>query len=54
MNYVPSGKVLIVAPDTTKGLKTLTKDRAKLDKLYHKGFKDGEQIKQYMEKYGLK
>ena len=53
VNYVPSGKVLIVAPDTTKGLKTLTKDRAKLDKLYHKGFKDGEQIKQYLEKYGL-
>ncbi len=53
-NYVPDGKALIVAPDTTKGLKTLTKDRAKLDKLYHKGFSDGEQIKNFLEKYNIK
>lgn len=52
-NYVPVGKALIVAPDTTKGLKTLTKDRVKLDMLYHKGLKDGEQIKDFLTKYDL-
>lgn len=52
-NYVPSGKVIIIAPDSTKGLKTLTKDRTKLDKLYHKGYSDAEQIKKYLIQYGI-
>ena len=48
-NEVKQGKVLIVAPEDTSGLKTLTKDVNKLEELYQCGYKDGEKIKKFIE-----
>lgn len=42
--YEAAGKVLILAPDDIMGMKTLTKDKEKLEKLYQKGLADGEKI----------
>ncbi len=42
------GKVLIVAPDSIEGLKTLTKDKEKLQQLYDKGYADAEAIKAFI------
>ncbi len=44
------GKVLIVSPDSIKGLNTLTKDKEKLIKLYLKGYHNGGEIKAFVEK----
>ena len=49
-NYVPEGKVLIVAPDDKCGMSTLTKNKEKMKKLYDKGYKDGEKIKEFIKK----
>ena len=38
------GRALIVAPDDTCGVSTLTRDTAKLDALYAKGFADGARL----------
>lgn len=46
--YVKSGKALIVAPDDTCGVSTLTRDADKLDQLYRKGYNDGERIAAFM------
>ncbi len=43
------GKVLIVSPDDTCGVDTLTKDKAKLHALYEKGYKDAEKIKEFLK-----
>lgn len=42
------GKVLIVSPDNTCGVDTLTKDKEKLDALYRKGYHDAERIKDFL------
>ena len=42
------GKVLIVSPDNTEGVSTLSKEREALDRLYHKGYRDGERIKTWL------
>lgn len=46
--YAAEGKVLIVAPDDTCGVSTLTRKREPLDALYAKGFGDGIKIKDFM------
>lgn len=46
--YVQRGKALIVAPDDTCGVTTLTRDPALLDTLYRKGYGDGEKIKAFL------
>lgn len=46
--YEAQGKVLIVAPDDTCGLETLTKDKEALEKLYDKGFRDAHNISQFI------
>lgn len=38
------GKVLIIAPDDTCGVSTLSRDAAALNKLYEKGYGDGNRI----------
>ena len=43
------GKVMIIAPDDLCGVDTITKDREALDRLYRKGYSDGEKIKKYLE-----
>ena len=43
------GKVLIVAPDDIGEMKTLTRDKDVMDRLYRKGLKDAEKIVSFME-----
>ena len=45
-----TGKVLIVAPDDTCGVSTLTRDPEPLHALYSKGYGDGIQIQKFLEK----
>lgn len=46
--YASQGKVLIVAPDDTCGVNTLTRDKDALDRFYEKGYADGEKIKAFL------
>ena len=46
--YAKEGKVLIVAPDDTCGVDTLKKDRVSLNRLYEKGYRDGQKISNYL------
>ncbi len=41
------GKVLIIAPDNTCGMSTLTKDRTKIDAMYRKGYNDAAKIRDF-------
>lgn len=41
------GKVLIIAPDNTCGMSTLTKDREKIDAMYRKGYNDAAKIRNF-------
>ncbi len=43
------GKILIISPDDTCGVHTLTKDAEALDKLYQKGYQDGEKILEFLQ-----
>ena len=43
------GKVLIVSPDDTCGVDTLTRDREKLHLLYEKGYEDAGKIKDFLK-----
>lgn len=47
--YAKDGKVLIVAPDDTLGVDTLTKNREALKSLYQKGYDDGVKIKEFLQ-----
>ena len=42
------GKVLIIAPDDTCGMDTLTRDTSAMKKFYEKGFQDGGAITRYL------
>jgi predicted patatin/cPLA2 family phospholipase len=46
--YEQLGKVLIIAPDDTCGMGTLTRDREKMIRMYHKGYKDAAAIKEFL------
>ena len=48
--YVPKGNVLIIAPESTKGMKTLTKNYDILEKLYREGYEKGKEIKDFIKK----
>ena len=43
-------KVLIISPEETTGLKTLTKDYRKLEELYNDGYKKGKLITDFLKK----
>ena len=47
-SYAAHGKALIVAPDDTCGVNTLTRDPKLLNQLYQKGFADGKQIREFL------
>ena len=47
--YEKKGKVLIVAPDDISGMKTLTRDPERIAELYHKGYKDAEAVRAFVE-----
>ena len=42
------GLVLILAPDSIEGMKTLTKDRPAMDILYQKGYQDAVRIRPFL------
>ena len=42
------GKALLLAPDSIAGMETLTKDETAVQRLYQKGYKDGEKILDFM------
>lgn len=42
------GKALVVSPDDTCGVDTLTRDRAALESLYEQGFNDGAKVVEFM------
>lgn len=44
-----AGRVLIVSPDDTCGVDTLTKNKEKLHALYEKGYRDAEKIKEFLK-----
>lgn len=46
--YEAQGRVLIVAPDDTCGVDTLTKDRDALKRFYEKGYRDAEKIGSFL------
>ena len=48
--YEKQGKVLIIAPDTSKALGTLTKDKKKLMGLYNSGYEKAGKIKEFLSK----
>lgn len=51
--YAKQGKVLIVAPDDTCGVSTLSRQKDALQKLYDKGYGDGHKIADYLYKERL-
>lgn len=46
--YAKQGRALIVSPDSTCGVDTLTKDKNALLNLYVKGYTDGKRIAEYL------
>lgn len=46
--YAKQGKVLIVAPDDTCGVSTLSRKKSALQQLYEKGYKDGQKIEDFL------
>ena len=49
--YAQQGKALIVAPDDTCGVSTLSRDPADMQRLYEKGYEDGQKIKSFLKVY---
>ena len=47
--YEKQGKLLIVAPDDTCGMDTLTRDPVAMKRFYEKGLQDGGQIASFVE-----
>lgn len=47
--YESQGRVLIIAPDDTCGVDTLTRDKNALKQLYKKGYRDAEEIKSFLK-----
>ena len=47
--YAKQGKVLIVAPDDTCGVNTLSRKKAAIQQLYEKGYKDAKKIEDFLK-----
>lgn len=47
--YETQGRVLIVAPDDTCGVDTLTKNREALQRFYEKGYRDAQAIPEFLK-----
>ena len=43
------GRVCVIAPDSTEGMATLTKDKQSLEKMYQKGWRDAEKLIRWAE-----
>lgn len=48
--YEAQGKAIIIAPDDTCGVDTLTRKRDALQKLYKKGYRDAKAIRAFLDK----
>lgn len=48
--YEKSGKLLLLAPDDTCGMDTLTRDPEAMKRFYKKGFESAEQIKDFLNR----
>lgn len=48
--YEKEGKVLILSPEDTCGMDTLTRDLESMDKMYNLGMRDAEKIKTFLAK----
>lgn len=46
--YAKEGKLLVISPDDTCGVSTLTKNKDGIQKLYDKGFSEGIKIKEFL------
>lgn len=46
--YQRDGKLLVISPDDTCGVSTLSRNQNNLISLYHKGYKDGEKINLFL------
>lgn len=46
--YEAQGRALIVAPDDTCGLNTLTRDRDALKRFYQKGYRDARAVRDFL------
>ena len=46
--YARQGKALIVSPDETCGVSTLSRDPTDMKRLYEKGYSDGEKVRSFM------
>lgn len=46
--YEKGGKVLLIAPDNCCGMKTLTRDRKRLEEMYQKGYTDAKAIDSFL------
>lgn len=47
--YQQQGKVLIVAPENTEGVTTLSKNPPSLNRLYQRGYRDGQKILDWLQ-----
>ncbi|MDO5540838.1 MAG: patatin family protein [Eubacteriales bacterium] len=52
--YRDQGRVLIIAPDDTCGVDTLTRDREALKCFYRKGYEDAQTIEEFLKLAGKK
>lgn len=52
--YAMAGKVCIVAPENTDGVSTLSRKKENLEKLYMRGYHDGESILKFLNNSGVK
>ena len=48
-NYVPQGKVLIIGPENTYGINTLSRNKKALHKLYLEGYEDAKKIEKFLK-----
>ena len=48
--YEAQGRALIVAPDDTCGLETLSKDKEALKRFYEKGYQDAQTIPEFVKR----
>lgn len=47
--YEKAGKVCIVAPEETDGVSTLSRKKENLEKLYRRGYRDGEAVLKFLD-----
>ncbi len=47
--YLPEGKAFVIGPDDVCNVDTLKKNKDNLDRLYQKGYKDGEKIENFLK-----